>query len=106
MLSPQRDNRPGGNRAAIECSSGRTVPSLVDLTPDQWDVAVVFYQSGYMHGLDAGRQHERDETTALMRNAVSIVHAMAKVPPRDEVEDRRQAEKRAAWWAARRGEAS
>lgn len=106
MLSPQRDNRPGGNRAAIECSSGRTVPSLVDLTPDQWDVAVVFYQSGYLHGLDAGREHERQEVAALQVAAAQIVHAMAEIPPRDVVEDRRQADRRAAWWAARRGESA
>jgi len=69
-----------------------------------WAAFMAGYESGYMQGLDAGRRHERDETTELMRNAVRVVHALAEVPPRDAEEDQRQAEKRAAFWAARRGE--
>jgi len=78
--------------------------SVPDLTPEQWAVAIVFYDCGYKHGLHAGVRRERAETTELMRNAVRIVHALAEVPPRDAEEDQRQAEKRAAFWAARRGE--
>lgn len=63
------------------------------------------YTYGYDHGVEHGREAERAEVAALQSAAARIVHAMADVPVRDAAEDQRRAEKRAAYWAGRRGEA-
>ena len=55
---------------------------------------------GHRRGYDACD----DEISTLQREAARIVHAMANLPERDREADREQAEKRAAWWARRRGE--
>ena len=78
--------------------------NLAGLPARDWELWLDGYTHGYADGIPVGRRHEREETTALMCEAVGICRAMADVPVRDAEEDRRQAERRAAWWAERRGE--
>ena len=67
-----------------------------------------YFLAGVMHGAQsqATADDEREDRRweALHSQAVSVVHAMAKLPERDALADARRAEERAAWWAERRGE--
>ena len=60
---------------------------------------------GLAEGHAAGYAAANDEIATLQRTAAEVVHSMANLPERDRQADREQAEKRAAWWRRRRGEA-
>ncbi len=79
---------------------------LPDLAQETWETFLNGYVVGYRHGLDAGREHERDELEEMGRTAARIVHRMAEIPPRDRAADEARAAQSRAWWRRRRGEAS
>lgn len=62
------------------------------------------WTSGYVSGVHAGRQYERDEAAELWQTAARIVRTAAETPPRDVEADERRAARSRAWWVARRGE--
>lgn len=72
---------------------------ITAMPPTEWTRFCEGYQSGYAHGVAHGRQLEHDELATLQREAVRIVHELAKVPPRDAEADRAAAERRAARWS-------
>ena len=72
---------------------------------ETWDTGRGWYQLGYMHGLERGRQAERDEVASLQRTAMETIHRLAELDERDRAADEEQAERRASWWRRRRGEA-
>lgn len=44
------------------------------------------YNSGYLAGIDHGRELADAEAAALWRNAARVVHAMANIETHDEIE--------------------
>lgn len=67
--------------------------------------------AGYLAGsVDGFRQGyaacEADIDAAVARHSVELVHNLSKIPARDHLTDRRQAQQRDAWWSRRRGEAA
>lgn len=74
---------------------------LTDYTGPQFVAFSEGYASGYVAGIERGRQLADDEASALWRNAARVVHELANIPERDAVADAEQASKRAAWWVAR-----
>lgn len=72
---------------------------------ETWDAGRGWYQLGYMHGLERGREYERAEVSALQRTAMETIHRLAELDERDRAVDERAAEGRRAWWQRRRGEA-
>ncbi|WP_374969931.1 hypothetical protein [Terrabacter sp. BE26] len=91
---PYMRNATAGNDGVPEGQAGsRSEPSLP--APNRALLAysgaefVAFsegYASGYVAGMDRGRQLADDEAAALWRNAARIVHALANVPTHDELE--------------------
>lgn len=67
------------------------------LTGDQLDLWMSGYASGYLTGLERGREVERDEIATLQREAARIVRTLAMGPARGQeltpeaAEQRRQA---------------
>ena len=69
------------------------MPSLDNLAlmpRREWEAYLEGYGAGYVHGIDRGRQLGDDEAATLHREAVRIVHAMAKLDPWDDVQARRR----------------
>ncbi|MFC7488783.1 hypothetical protein ACOCJ7_07160 [Knoellia sp. CPCC 206453] len=60
------------------------------------------YELGYAHGVAA---HLADVQAAVTHQAAArVVAAVMDAPERDRAADKAAADKRAAWWAERRGE--
>lgn len=74
-----------GNYLAGDTNTQPT--DITTLSNAEWDRCMEFYASGYAHGTERGRQHERDDVEAIGREAARIVHWMAGIPPRDQEAD-------------------
>lgn len=92
-----------------------TLPPLADNigtgTPTDLSLLSSEAFAGYLAGsVDGFRQGyaacEADIDAAVARHSVELVHNLSKAPARDHLADRRQAQQRESWWAARRGEAA
>lgn len=59
---------------------------------------------GLSEGFQRGYAAANDEISTLQRAAAEVVHSLADAPVRDAAEDQRQADRRARYWAERRGE--
>lgn len=88
----EKNPRPSGNSTEGDgnyvAADTKPQPNVLDEWPQaRWDDFMTGYQSGYLAGIDRGRQHERDEVEAIGREAARIVHRMADIPPRDQDAD-------------------
>lgn len=77
---------------------------ITRLTPTEFALWCAGYLSGLVEGLERGRQQADAEAAALHHRAFAVVHAMARIEPRDAAADTERAARRADWWAERRGE--
>ncbi|WP_344058364.1 hypothetical protein [Terrabacter lapilli] len=59
---------------------------LTDYTGPEFVAFSEGYASGYVAGVERGRQLADDEAAALWRNAARVVHTLANVPTHDELE--------------------
>jgi len=65
--------------------------SLLAIGPlDEWRLYLDGYQAGYVDGIERGREIADDEAAAIHREAVRVVHAMAKLDPHVDREERRR----------------
>lgn len=78
---------------------------LTAVSATTWDDYLTGYGEGYRHGIARGRELERDEAAQLWQVAARIVRTAAESPERDHAADERRAERSAAYWRERRGEA-
>lgn len=105
-MADEQRSRPemGIPRAAdtLRADTDSTRIDLMALTPRELDI----FAAGVIHGATVAHdlEHERDEAhaAALHARAYDVVHAMAKVPPRDAEKDAQRAARRDQWWAERR----
>lgn len=110
MTAPIHAEAPGAVAAAAEgqvkqlvTASSTSVPDFGGMTTEEFHG----YVKGKVDGFRDGWQACEDALSAAAHaQAARAVHALAKVPPRDHDADYRQAQRRADWWAARRGEAA
>lgn len=80
---------PNPQPSATTGSLKDSPPNVLEDWPDtRWRDYLAGYESGYSLGIDRGRQIEHDDVAAIQRHAAGIVHAMAKLAPRDLDEDR------------------
>lgn len=77
---------------------------LLTLTLRDRDVWTSAYMSGYMVGHETRWRAADEHADDLFRKAAHIVHRLAGLPPRDRAADQASAERREAWWTARRGQ--
>lgn len=65
-------------------------PDLMALDPREFDLFMAGMLSGFLSGIDRGRELEAAEMAASWRHAYEHVQAVAKIPTHDELEKRRR----------------
>lgn len=122
MTAVTHDEAPGSAATLTEGqknirvgSSAHTLPPLTDniWTGRPTDLASLSPEAfaGYLAGAVDGFRDGyaaciADDLERVWPAARAVVANHAKAPARDHLADRRRAENREAWWAARRGEAA
>jgi hypothetical protein len=66
-----------------------TPPAPHELSPRGWEIASAYYASGYIAGIDHGRQQLEDEWRGRQEVSAAIARMVAEAGPWDELEDRR-----------------